>query len=147
MELIDTDRKPVKITDTQGGGSVVLAFFPGAFTGVCTKEMCTFRDSLSNFNSSSAKVLGISVDSPFSNKAFKDTNNLNFHILSDYDRRAVRAYGVPLENFAGLNGYTAAQRAVFIIDKSGVVRAKWIAPNPSVEPDYEWISKEISKIK
>jgi glutaredoxin-dependent peroxiredoxin len=147
MELIDTDRKPVKITDTQGSGSVVLAFFPGAFTGVCTKEMCTFRDSLSNFNSSSAKVFGISVDSPFSNKAFKDANKLNFPILSDYDRKAVEAYGVPLENFAGLNGYTAAQRAVFIVDKSGVVRAKWVAPNPGVEPDYEWISKEISKLK
>lgn len=147
VELVDTERKSVRVPDAGVESSVVLAFFPGAFTGVCTKEMCTFRDSLSKFNSANAKVFGISVDSPFSNKAFKDANKLNFSVLSDYDRKAVEAYGVPLENFAGLNGYTAAQRAVFIVDKNGVVRAKWVAENPGVEPDYEWISKEISKIK
>ncbi|HZW58326.1 MAG TPA: redoxin domain-containing protein [Nitrososphaerales archaeon] len=145
-ELIDTERKPVKISDFKGK-TTVLAFFPGAFTGVCTKEMCTFRDSISKFNSVNANVVGISVDSPFSNKAFKDTNKLNFTILSDYARNGVHTYGVALDNFAGLQGYTAAQRSVFVLDRDGVVRFKWIAENPGIEPNYEQVAKEVEKLR
>lgn len=146
VELVDTDRKLVKISDFKGK-TTVLAFFPGAFTGVCTKEMCIFRDSISRFNSMDANVVGISVDSPFSNKAFKDTNKLNFSLLSDYTRNGVRTYGVALDNFAGLNGYTAAQRSVFVLDRDGVVRFKWIAENPGIEPNYEQVAKEVEKLR
>ena len=146
MELVDTDRKQVKISDFKGK-TTVLAFFPGAFTGVCTKEMCTFRDNMSKFNALDANVVGISVDSPFSNKSFKESNKLNFPILSDYSRNGVRTYGIELENFAGLRGYTAAQRAVFVLDKNGVVRSKWIAENPGLEPNYEQVSKEVEKLR
>jgi peroxiredoxin len=125
----------------------VLAFFPGAFTGVCTKEMCTFRDTMSKFNALDSNVVGISVDSPFSNKSFKEQNKLNFPILSDYDRKAVRAFGVELPNFAGLRGYTAAQRAVFVLDKEGIIKAKWVAENPGIEPNYDWVSREVEKLK
>lgn len=146
MELVDTDRKQVKISDFKGK-TTVLAFFPGAFTGVCTKEMCTFRDSMSKFNALDANVVGISVDSPFSNKSFKESNKLNFPILSDYSRNGVRTYGIELENFAGLRGYTAAQRAVFVLDKNGVVRSKWVAENPGLEPNYEQVSKEVENLR
>ena len=146
VEFVDTERKQVKISDFKGK-TTVLAFFPGAFTGVCTKEMCTFRDSLSKFSSLDANVVGISVDSPFSNKSFKEANKLNFAILSDYNRGAVKAYGIELENFAGLKGYTAAQRAVFILDKDGVVKSKWIAENPGIEPNYEQVAKEVEKLR
>ena len=146
VEFVDTERKQVKISDFKGK-TTVLAFFPGAFTGVCTKEMCTFRDSLSKFSSLDANVVGISVDSPFSNKSFKDVNKLNFAILSDYNRNGVKTYGVELENFAGLKGYTAAQRAVFILDKDGVVKSKWIAENPGIEPNYEQVAKEVEKLR
>jgi glutaredoxin-dependent peroxiredoxin len=146
VELVDTDRKPVKISSLKGK-TTVLAFFPGAFTGVCTKEMCAFRDSMAKFNGLDSNIVGISVDSPFSNKAFKEQNKLNFSILSDYDRKGVSAFGVELRNFAGLNGYTAAQRAVFLLDKDGIIRAKWIAENPGIEPNYEWVSKEVEKLK
>ncbi|MDH2899933.1 MAG: peroxiredoxin [archaeon] len=145
VELVDTERKPIKISDFKGKRTV-LAFFPGAFTGVCTKEMCTFRDSMAKFNSLDANIVGISVDSPFSNKSFKDQNRLNFSILSDYDRKGVGAFGVELSNFAGLKGYTAAQRAVFVLDKDGTIRAKWVAENPGVEPNYDWVSKEVEKL-
>jgi peroxiredoxin len=145
VELVDTDRKQVKISDFEGKRTV-LAFFPGAFTGVCTKEMCTFRDSVSKFNSLDANLVGISVDSPFSNKSFKEQNKLNFPILSDYDRKAVKAYDVELPNFAGLKGYTAAQRAVFVLDKTGIIRAKWVAENPGIEPNYDWVSKEVERL-
>ena len=82
VELVDTEKKVVKISDYKGKPTVLL-FYPGAFTGVCTKEMCTFRDSLTKYNQLGVNVLGISIDSPFANKAFKDANNLNFPLLSD----------------------------------------------------------------
>ncbi len=146
VEIVDTDRKPIKILGFQGK-TTVLAFFPGAFTGVCTKEMCTFRDSMTKFNGLDTNVVGISVDPPFSNKAFKEQNKLNFPVLSDYDRKAVSAFGVRLENFAGMKGYTAAQRAVFVLDKEGTIRAKWIAENPGIEPNYDWVAKEVEKLR
>ncbi len=143
--LYDTDRKPRKLSEFRGQ-SVVLAFFPGAFTGVCTKEMCTFRDSASRMNELKAQVVGVSVDPPFSLKAWADQNQLTFPLLSDFDRRVVAQYGVALPNLAGLVGYVAANRAVFVIDKSGIVRYQWLAPQPGKEPDYAEISVALEKL-
>ncbi len=81
--LFDSAKQPTKLSDSKGK-NVVLAFYPGAFTGVCTTEMCTFRDRFDSFNSMNAQVLGISVDGIFAQKAFSDANNLNFPLLSDY---------------------------------------------------------------
>lgn len=146
VQLVDTELKPVKISDFRGKVTV-LAFYPGAFTSVCTKEMCTIRDMMGKFNSLGATVVGISVDPPFSNAAFKKHNNLNYTVLSDYNREAVRLYGVAAENFAGLKGYTAAKRSVFILDKQGIVRYKWVSDDPRVEPNYEEIAKQLEKLK
>jgi glutaredoxin-dependent peroxiredoxin len=146
VELVDTDRKPVKISEYKGK-PMVLLFYPGAFTGVCTKEMCTFRDGLTKYNQLGVNVIGVSVDGPFANKAFKDANSLNFPLLSDYARKAVKEYGVELDNFAGLKGYVAAKRAVFILDKDQNVRFKWVGDNPGVEPDYDTVAKEAEKVK
>ncbi|MCS5537554.1 MAG: redoxin domain-containing protein [Candidatus Poseidoniaceae archaeon] len=135
FELHDGERNLVS-----GGGhkgqKVVLAFFPAAFTGVCKKELCIFQDSLAALNDANATVLGISVDSPFSNNAFAAANDITFPILSDHTRSTVRAYGVELDDFAGMEGYTAAQRSVFIVDENGDVAWKWVADVPSEEPDY-----------
>src|SRR5687768_14441788 len=91
--LVNNKREQVSL-DSLKGKNVVLAFFPAAFTGVCEKELCTFRDSLASLNDMNATVLGISVDSPFANNAFAEKNQLNFPLLSDYARTAVKAYGV-----------------------------------------------------
>src|SRR4051812_47608541 len=115
--LFDNARKPVSLESFRGS-KVVLAFFPAAFTGVCEKELCTFRDSLAELNGLNAKVVGISVDAPFSNNGFATKNALTFPILSDYTRATVTAYDVALNDFAGLPGYTAAKRAVFIVDEN-----------------------------
>ncbi|MBR59226.1 MAG: peroxiredoxin [Myxococcales bacterium] len=125
------------------GQKVVLAFYPAAFTGVCEKEMCTFRDSLSGFNTMNATVLGISVDLPFSIGAFAKQNELNFPLLSDHDRTTIHAYDVAFPNFAGLPGYTVAQRAVFVVDEEGILRYQWTAPNPGVEPDYDEVAAQL----
>ncbi|WP_455278060.1 peroxiredoxin [[Eubacterium] cellulosolvens] len=143
--LTDTDLKKVSLMDFEK--KIVLAFYPGAFTSVCTKEMCAFRDSLAKLNELRAQVIGISVNDPFCNKAFSETNSLNFTILSDYAREVVNIYGVAAEDFAGLKGYTVAKRSIFIIDDKGIVRYKWITEDPAVEPNYDEIMSKLEKLK
>jgi len=143
--LIDADRKPRSLSEFRGK-NVVLAFFPGAFTGVCTKEMCSLRDSMARFNEMNAQVVAISVDSPFANKAFAAQNNLQFPLLSDFTRAVVKSYGIVLDGFAGIEGYSAAKRSVFVLDKSGVVRFVWITDNPGVEPNYDEVTKAVSSL-
>ena len=143
--LLDTARTPKSLKDFTGK-KTVLAFYPGAFTGVCTKEMCAFQDSIAALNTLDAQVVGISVDSPFANGEFAAKNNLTFPLLSDHARTVTSAYGVELPNFAGIEGYTSAQRSIFILDKDGTVTYKWIADNPGMEPDYTMIVDELGKI-
>ena len=142
FELLDTERNTVTGREHKGK-KVVVAFFPAAFTGVCTKEMCTFANMLSELNKVNATVIGISADSPFSNGAFAKQNEIEFPLLSDYSRNTIKEYGVELHDFAGMNGYTAAQRSVFIVNEEGNISWKWIAENPGQEPDYDAILSEI----
>ena len=143
--LPDTDRKSRKLSEFRGK-KLVLAFFPGAFTSVCTKEMCTFRDSITRLNELKAQVVGISVNDPFSNKGFSEKNLLTFPLLSDYNREVIRLYGIELKDFAGLKGYSVAKRSVFILDKNGVVRYRWVSEDPGIEPNYEEVKKVLEKI-
>lgn len=133
--LVNADRKAVRLRELLGKPTV-LAFFPGAFTGVCTKEMCALRDGMAAFNALDAQVIGISVDSPFAQKAFADAHALNFTLLSDYNREAVRAFDVQDPHFAGGTLPGVAMRSVFVLDAKGVVRYKWVAPAQTTEPDY-----------
>jgi peroxiredoxin len=143
--LPDTDLKLRSLKDfmTQ---RVVLAFFVGAFTSVCTKEMCEFRDSMARLTNLKAQVIGISVNDPFSNKVFAEKNKLPYPILSDYKREVIKAYGIELPDFAGLNGYTAAKRSIFIIDSKGKVQYVWVSDIPTVEPNYQEIEIALQKI-
>jgi peroxiredoxin len=100
------------------GKKLVLAFFPGAFTSTCTKEMCTFRDSMAKLIDLKAQVVGVSVNDPFSNKGFADVNVLPFPILSDFKREVIKQWGLELHDFAGLKDYTVAKRSVFVLDES-----------------------------
>ncbi len=145
FSLFDADRTKRSLADFSGN-NVVLAFFPAAFTGGCTTEMCTFRDQMDQFKNLNAQVLGISVDPPFSLKAWAEANNLNFPMLSDFNREAVKLYGVALENMGGMEGYTAAKRAVFVLDKDRVVRYAWVAPSPATQPDYDEIRQALSQL-
>jgi glutaredoxin-dependent peroxiredoxin len=145
FQLFDQDRKLRTLKEFQGK-KVVLAFFPGAFTSVCTKEMCTFRDSMQTLNGLNAQVVGISVNDPFTNKAFAEANNLQFPILSDYGREVVRKYNAFHDDFAGLKGYTAAKRSVFILDAKGMVRYRWVSEDPGKQPDYEEVKNALAKI-
>lgn len=142
VALVNYDRKAVRVNDLRGK-PVVLAFFPGAFTGGCTKEMCAFRDAMAAFNAVEALVFGISVDMPFAQKAFAEQHGLNFPLLSDYNREAVRAFGVEDPNFAGGLLPGVAMRSVFVLDRDGVVRYAWIAPTQGTEPDYGAVEEAV----
>jgi len=128
------------------GQKVVLAFFVGAFTATCTKEMCAFRDSMARLTDLNAQVIGISVNDPFSNKSFAEKNRLSYPILSDYKREVIKRWGLELANFAGLADYVVAKRSIFILDEKGIVRYVWVSENPSVEPNYEEVQAALKEI-
>ena len=132
--LPDQDRQPVTLS-AQRGRPVVLAFFPAAFSSVCTKELCTFRDQLARLNSASAQVYGLSVDTFFALKAFHTDQKLSFPLLSDFNKQVIRDYGVFNEDMIGLKGI--AKRAVFVLDKDGVVRHREVLDDARNEPDYQ----------
>ncbi|MCH1591480.1 MAG: redoxin domain-containing protein [Candidatus Thalassarchaeaceae archaeon] len=134
--LLNYNNSQIGLSDYRGR-RVIIAFFPAAFTGVCTEEMCTFEKSSPAFEGSNATVLGVCSDSRFANAAFAEKNGISFPILSDYTRSTIKEYGVELNDFAGMVGYTASERAVFIVDENGVVMWKWVGENPGVEPNYD----------
>ena len=145
FNLPDQDKNMVSL-DALKGKNVVLLFFPAAFTGTCTKEMCQTRDELSFYNGMNANVYGVSVDMPFSLGEFKKANAITFPLLSDFNKEAITAYDVRNENFSvGLKG--VAKRASFVIDKGGVVRFAEVLPAPGDYPNFDGIKKALEAIK
>jgi peroxiredoxin len=144
--LPNQDREPVTLSK-QRGRPIVLAFFPAAFSSVCQKELCTFRDALAKLdklNRVNAQVYGISVDTFFTLKAFRDQQHLTFPLLSDFNKQVIRDYGVFNEDMIGLKGI--AKRAVFVLDKDGVVRHREVLDDARNEPDYEKVYKAVAAL-
>ena len=141
--LMNQERQPVTLSGLKGQ-PVVLAFFPAAFSGVCQKELCTFRDSMAQLNQAHAQVLGISVDTFFSLKAFQDQQSLNFPLLSDFNKEVIREYGVFNEDMIGLKGI--AKRAVFVLDKDGIVRHREVLDDARNEPNYDKVFEALKYI-
>ncbi len=134
--LPNQDRQPVTLRAETANAPVVLAFFPAAFSSVCTKELCTFRDQLGPMNHlAKARVLGISVDTPFALKAFANAERLQFPLLSDFNKETIRAYDVVNPDMIGLKGIS--KRAVFVIDRDGTVRYKEVLDDARNEPNYD----------
>jgi len=132
----------VRLADQIGSANIVLAFFPGAFSGTCTKEMCTLRDSMSQLNSLGAKVYGISTDTFFSLKAWGDQQRLGFPLLSDFNKEAINAYDVVNPDMIGLKNI--ARRAVIAIDKKGVIRYREVLDDARNEPDYDKLKQALA---
>ena len=143
--LKDTERNERQLSEFRGKNNVLI-IFPGAFTGVSHKEICTLRD-MEQISNLGGQVIAISVDSPFANKAFADQNNITFPVLSDYNRDVIRIYGIELNDFAGMTGYTAAKRSVFITDKDYIIRYRWVSDDPGVEPPYNELEEALSKLQ
>jgi peroxiredoxin len=142
--LVNQDREKVTLSHELGSGNVVLAFFPGAFSGTCTKEMCNFRDSMSRFASVNARVLGISTDTFFVLKAWGDQLKLGLTLLSDYNKEVIGLYGVVNPDMVGLKNI--ARRAVFVIDKAGIVRHREILEDARNEPDYASLNDALARL-
>ena len=143
--LKTTDKSDVSLSDFSGQ-NVILAFYPGAFTGVCDKEMCAFQDNLAKLNQTNATVLGISVDSPWANAEFAQKYNLEFPLLSDLDRDVINSYDAAFVGLGGIEGYVCANRVVIVIDKNGVVQHRWVAENPGLEPDYDAVVSFVASL-
>ena len=142
--LMNQDREPVTLSEQLKQGPVVLAFFPAAFSGTCTKEMCTFRDAASELNNVHAKVLGISVDTFFAQKAWADAQHLNFPLLSDFNKTVIRQYDVVNPDMIGLKDIS--KRAVFVIDRHGVVRHREVLDDARNEPDYGKVKQALASL-
>ncbi len=132
--LMNQDREPVSLKAQLANGPVVLAFVPAAFSSVCEKEFCTFRDSIAELAGMKAQVLGISVDTFFVLKAWSEREKFGFPLLSDFNKEVIAAYDVVNPDMIGLKGI--AKRAVFVLDQGGVVRHREVLEDARNEPDY-----------
>ncbi|WP_128906048.1 redoxin domain-containing protein [Halorubrum amylolyticum] len=131
-----SDHETFELEDHLGEGPTVLAFFPGAFTPPCTNEMVALQDNLEAFREAGATVFGVSADSPFSQGAFRDEHGIEFDLVSDMSGDVIQQYGLEID-IEELGLYGIANRAVFILDETGTVTYRWVADDPTNEPDYE----------
>ena len=142
--LYNTNEELVNLVQLKGR-NVLLLFFPFAFTSVCMKELCSTRDSMLFYESTNAEVFGISVDSAFTLKKFKEDLNLNFHLLSDFNKEVANTYGCLYETFAlGTKG--VAKRSAFVIDKVGIIRYAEILENAGEIPNFSDIQNCINTL-
>jgi len=147
FSLPDTEGKQRSLGEFVGQAVALLAFFPFAFSGVCDREMCVFRDGFGELSAPTTQVVGISVDSIFTLKAFAQTYDLQFPLLSDFNRRVTKLYGVLQEPWVGFDYEGVAKRSVFLIDKKGSLRYRWVTDTPSNEPPYDKVSEAAAKLK
>ena len=145
FKLVSTDRKEISLEDFKGK-TLVIQFFPAAFTGVCTEQLCNSRDELSFYNDIGATVVGISVDMPFSLKEFKERNNINYDLLSDFNKVTIHEYEMYHCNFAfGMRG--VAKRGVIVVGADGNVAYAEETANPGVQVNFAALKEALQKIK
>ena len=131
------DLVDVSLSDNRGKKQTVLLFFPLAFTGVCTDEMCSVTGNIDDYNDLDAEVYGISVDSPFAQEGWAQANGISVTLLSDFNKEVAAAYDVIYEDLIGLKG--VAKRSAFVIDKDGAITYSWVTEDPTVLPSFDEI--------
>ncbi|MGH7460363.1 MAG: redoxin domain-containing protein [Longimicrobiales bacterium] len=136
-------REPIQLHDYKGRTTVLL-FFPLAYSSTCTQEMCNMAEDYSQYRELGAEVLGISIDSPYVNVKFAESCNATFPILSDFNKEAARAYDVMRPDLGGLQ--EVSERAVFVIDRAGVITYAWLGENPSVMPSFAEIKAAVQRV-
>lgn len=144
FNMFDSHKQPVSLESLKGY-NVVLHFYPAAFTSTCTKQLCTVRDDLSFYNNLDAKVIGISTDSVYVLKKYKEEQNLNFTLASDYNKEVSGLYGAQYELFNyGMKG--TSKRAAFVIDKNGIVQYAEVLENSGDLPNFNLIKETLKKL-
>jgi len=134
--LANGDVDSFTLSENLDEAPIVLAFFPGAFTSVCSHEMTAFRDRIEEVEEAGATLYGISVDSPFALNEFRDKLELSFDLISDAEKEIVDAYDLTMD-FDELGVYDVAKRSVFVVDSDGEITYAWVSDDPGVEPDYD----------
>lgn len=142
--LHDSDKNKITLSE-QKDKNTVLLFFPLAFTSVCTKELCSVRDNYSMYNELNANVYGISVDSPFTLDKFKKEQNLNFPLLSDFNKQASKSYEALYDNFV-MDMQGVSKRAAFVIDKEGTVQYAEVLENAAEIPNFDAIKQTLQSL-
>ena len=142
--LYDSEKNKVTLSELKGQ-NVLLLFFPLAFTGTCTKELCNIRNNISVYNDAHAKVLAISVDSLHTLAKYKAEQKLNFTLLSDFNKDVSAAYGSLYEIF-GYNMKGVSKRSAFVIDKAGMIQYEQVLENASGLPNFEAINQTLSNL-
>jgi len=137
--------KDVRLADYAGKSNVVILFFPLAFTGVCTTEMCDVTAGLGAFEALDTKVIAISVDSPFAQEAWAKKENITVTLASDLNKKTAAAYGTLLDDLGGFG--SASARAAFVIDKAGVIQYSEQTPTPKDLPNFEAVKKKLAELK
>ena len=144
FSLYDSDKNKVDLSHLNGQ-NVLLLFFPFAFTGTCTKELCSVRDNISLYNNVNAKVFGISVDSLHTLKKYKEEQHLNFSLLSDFNKEVSTSYDCLYNTFSyDMRG--VAKRSAFIIDKNGIIRYAEVLEKATDLPDFEAIENTLKSL-
>ncbi len=146
FSLPDTEAKLRGLSELAGDRGVTIAFFPFAFSGTCDKEACALRDQYAEFRKLQTDVVGISVDSVYSLRAFALTYGIPFPLLSDFNKRVTRLYGVLQDSWVILGYRGVAKRSVFTVDRKGVLRYRWIAEVPAQEPPYDEVTKAAASL-
>ena len=136
----------ISLSDFAGEKNVLILFFPQAFTGVCTKELCAIRDDISRYQNTNAQVLGISVDSVFTLAKFKEEQQLNFPLLSDFNKEVSTAYYSIYESFTGMNMKGVSKRSAFLVDKAGIIQYAEVLESAGDIPNFEAINECIARL-
>jgi peroxiredoxin len=142
--LYNSEKQKITLSEYKGK-NVLLLFFPQAFTGTCTKELCSMRDNIALYNQANAQVFGISVDSIFTLARYKDDQQLNFPLLSDFNKNVSTEYGTLYDTFV-FDMHGVSKRSAFVIDKSGIVRYAEVLETASDLPDFAAIQKTLSEL-
>ncbi len=143
----DENNQPVTLSKELGQGPVVLNFYVFDFTGVCHGQLCALRDRFDQLKGLGAKVFGLSTDSPHSHRAWKAQERFQYPLLSDWNKEVSRKYGVQYDDFGPTHLRGVSKRSVFVLDRDGVVRWKWVTEDPKVPPDINKVIEAVQRVK
>jgi len=146
FSLYSSDKTRISLSDYAGKQNVLILFFPQAFTGVCTKELCAVRDDIASYNQANAQVLGISVDSVFTLAKFKEEQQYNFPLLSDFNKEVSDLYGSIYASFTDMGMKGVSKRSAFVVDKQGVIQYAEVLESAGDVPNFAAINEVLARL-
>ena len=145
--LFSSQKEKISLNDFAGNKNVLILFFPQSFTGVCTKELCSVRDDIARYNNANAEVLAISVDSIFTLAKFKEDQQLNFTLLSDFNKEVSALYESIYASFTDMDMHGVSKRSAFIVDKQGIIQYAQVLESAGDIPDFNAINETLNRIQ